>query len=79
MANPIIYGAVGGALILGAYLVELFGHISAENKWFLSANLAGSILLFVYAWMLKSPVFMITNAVWALGSIYELVVCSRND
>lgn len=79
MAEPLIYGTVGGVIILVAYLAELFGHISAENKLFLSANLAGSILLFVYAWMLKSPVFMILNAAWALGSIYELVICARND
>ena len=79
MANPIIYGAVGAVILLAAYLLELFKHIPADNKWFLTANIVSSILLFIYAWMLGSVVFMITNGVWILGSLYELVLCSRRD
>lgn len=70
--NPLFFGIIGGTMVLVAYLAELFEHVSPENKWFLLANLAGSIFLFAYAFMLNSIVFMITNSVWALGSAYEL-------
>jgi lipid-A-disaccharide synthase-like uncharacterized protein len=68
----VVYGAAGGFIVLAAYLAELFEHIEPENKWFLLANLIGSALLFIYAWLLGSSVFMVTNTVWALGSAYEL-------
>jgi hypothetical protein len=70
--NPVIFGAVGGAIILIAYLAELFEHIPPENRWFLTANIVGSAFLFYYAWLLDSIVFMVTNAVWVIGSAYEL-------
>lgn len=76
--NPVVYGAIGGAIILIAYLTELFEHISPENKWFLTANIVGSVFLFYYAYLLDSIVFMITNAVWVLGSAYELWVCRKH-
>ncbi len=72
MVASIIFGAIGGAIILAAYLLELFKHIPPENKWFLLANVIGSAFLFTYALMLENIVFMITNGVWALGSLYEL-------
>lgn len=72
MVSPTVFGAIGGAIVLAAYLAELFEHISAENKWFLLANVIGSSFLLYYAWLLDSIVFMITNSVWALGSAYEL-------
>jgi hypothetical protein len=78
MINPVVYGGIGGAIILIAYLTELFEHISPENKWFLTANIVGSIFLFYYAYLLGSIVFMITNAVWVLGSAYELWVCRKH-
>lgn len=78
MINPVIYGGIGGAIILIAYLTELFEHVSPENKWFLAANVVGSAFLFYYAYLLDSIVFMITNAVWALGSAYELWVCRKH-
>ncbi len=69
----LVYGAIGGVIILIAYLLELFEHVSPENKWFLLANIMGSGFLFYYAWLLDNIVFMITNAVWVLGSAYELL------
>ncbi len=72
MVSPTVFGAIGAAIILTAYLLELFEHISSENKLFLLANIIGSFFLFYYAWLLNSMVFMTTNAVWALGSLYEL-------
>lgn len=72
MVSPTVFGAIGGAIILIAYLLELFEHISPENKWFLLANIVGSAFLFSYAWLLDSVVFMVTNGVWVLGSAYEL-------
>ncbi len=72
MVSPTIFGAMGGAIILIAYLAELFEHVPPENKWFLAANIVGSAFLFYYAWLLDSIVFMTTNGVWILGSAYEL-------
>jgi len=68
-----IIGAVGASIILVAYLLELFEHVSSENKLFLIANIIGSVALVYYAWLLESSIFMIINVVWALGSLYELV------
>ena len=73
MIEPLIFGAIGGAIILIAYLLELFRHIDPYNKTFLAANIIGSALLTYYAYLLNSMPFMILNGVWALGSIYELI------
>ena len=72
MVSPTIFGAIGGAIILIAYLAELFEHVSPENKHFLLANVIGSAFLFYYAFLLDNIVFMVTNGVWILGSAYEL-------
>jgi hypothetical protein len=71
--EPLIIGAIGGAIILLAYLLELFRHIDPYNKTFLTANIVGSALLVYYAYLLDSMPFLILNAVWVLGSIYELI------
>ena len=72
MVAPVIIGSIGAAIIVTAYLLELFEHIDPENKWFLLANVIGSAFLLGYAWLLDSIVFMITNTAWLLGSAYEL-------
>jgi hypothetical protein len=72
MVAPIIWGGIGAAIILIAYLTELFEHISPENRYFLLANIIGSAILVYYSWLLDSMVFIILNAVWTLGSLYEL-------
>lgn len=71
--EPLIFGAIGGAIILIAYLLELFQHIDPYNKLFLAANIIGSALLVYYAYLLDSIPFLILNAAWVLGSIYELI------
>lgn len=71
--EPLIIGAIGGAIILTAYLLELFRHIDPYNKTFLTANIVGSALLTYYAYLLNSLPFIILNAAWVLGSIYELI------
>jgi hypothetical protein len=73
MIEPLIFGAIGGAIILIAYLLELFRHIDPYNKTFLTANIVGSALLTYYAYLLNSLPFMILNAAWVLGSAYELI------
>jgi hypothetical protein len=72
MVVAVVWGAVGAAIILIAYLLELFEHVPPENFWFLLANIVGSGFLLYYAWLLDSIIFMITNTVWMLGSAYEL-------
>lgn len=69
---PIVWGAIGGAILLIAYLAELFERIPPENRWFLTANIVASLFLLYYSWLLDSIVFMVINAVWVLGSLYEL-------
>lgn len=73
MIEPLFFGAIGGAIILIAYLLELFKHIDPYNKYFLAANIIGSALLTYYAYLLSSIPFIILNAVWVIGSVYELV------
>ncbi len=71
--EPLIIGAIGGTIILAAYLLELFEHISPYNKGFLAANIIGSAFLVYYAYLLDSIPFLILNAAWVLGSIYQLI------
>jgi hypothetical protein len=71
--EPLIFGAIGGAIILVAYLFELFRHIDPYNKTFLTANIVGSALLTYYAYLLDSIPFLILNTAWVLGSVYELI------
>jgi uncharacterized membrane protein YGL010W len=70
--EPIVFGGTGTAIILVAYLAELFGHVYYENKWFLTANVVGSALLAYYSLLLDNAIFLTLNCVWALGSLYEL-------
>jgi hypothetical protein len=72
MMEPLIFGAIGGGIILIAYLLELFQHIDPYNKAFLAANIIGSALLTYYAYLLDSIPFIVLNAAWVLGSVYQL-------
>jgi uncharacterized membrane protein (DUF485 family) len=71
--EPLIFGAIGGTIILAAYLLELFKHVDPYNKTFLTANIIGSAFLVYYAYLLDSLPFLILNTAWVLGSIYELI------
>ena len=69
--DALVVGAFGAGIVLVAFLLELFEHVSPENQWFLFANAVGSAFLLWYAWLLNNVVFMTINAVWLLGSLYE--------
>lgn len=57
-------GWAGVALILGAYLGNVFGWWSAENVWYLLANVAGSAALIVEAKRVKNWQPVVLNVVW---------------
>ncbi len=77
MAIDLTIGIAGMVVILVAYLLELFEKVSPKNKGYIIANIIGSALLIIYAWFLNSIPFIILNAVWALGSIADLIKVSR--
>lgn len=67
-----IIGVIGATILLIAFILLEFKRISRRMISFHLLNFIGSSLLFIYAYLIKSYVFIILNIIWALASIYEI-------
>ena len=65
-------GFAGMALVLFAFLMNQFRKWNSESVAYDVANTAGSLLLVIYAVILKSYPFLILNAVWAIVSARDI-------
>lgn len=68
-----IIGILGASIILLAFLLNQFGKWSTESFSYDVANVIGSGILIVYAYLLASWPFMALNAVWFLVSLKGVV------
>jgi hypothetical protein len=73
MDMALIIGLAGMALILAAFVMNVFKKIAAEDITFLWLNLFGSALLTWYAILTNSPPFLILNAVWSAVALWGLL------
>jgi hypothetical protein len=73
MDTTTIVGILGATIILITFLLNQFGRLSAESRWYDGLNALGSLLLIVYAYILWSIPFMILNSVWFLVSLRDVI------
>jgi hypothetical protein len=69
----LIIGIIGMTCILLAFVLEDFGKIKRGGNHYNILNLVGSSFLIYYSITLKSIVFIILNAVWAVVAVYFLI------
>ena len=72
-----IIGILGMVLILLAFFMNQTHRWKDTDLIYDTTNLAGGILLMVYAIMLKSWPFLILNAVWSLVSARDIYLDLR--
>jgi hypothetical protein len=73
MDTTTLIGILGATIILITFLLNQFGRLSAESRWYDGLNALGSLLLIVYAYILWSIPFMILNSVWFLVSLRDVM------
>ncbi|MEM6643024.1 MAG: hypothetical protein AAF616_08605 [Bacteroidota bacterium] len=66
-------GWLGAALLLLAFVLNLFKKIQAEDNLYLLLNLAGSLLLLYNAYQNNALPFVVVNLVWVIFSAVRLV------
>jgi len=59
-------------LILIAFVLDEFHKLSVDSKSSILMNIAGSVLLIIYAYTLDSIPFIILNLVWFTSATYKL-------
>lgn len=73
MNSILIVGLLGMACILTAFILNVFRKLDSHGRVFLLLNLAGSVLLALYAYALGSLPFLILNIVWTIVAIWGLL------
>jgi hypothetical protein len=68
-----ILGILSATLLLGTFIANEWGGLSSESIWYDLFNLVASIGLFVYAYHLGAVPFMVTNGVWGLVSLVDVI------
>ena len=66
-----IIGSTGATLILIAFILEQTHRWKDTSLKYDLVNLVGSVLLIIYAILLRSWPFLILNTVWALVSLRD--------
>ena len=75
----IIIGILGMALILLAFIMEDVKKWKHSDLKYATINAIGSVLLIIYAIILKSIPFIILNGVWAFVSIRDFVMDIKKE
>jgi phosphatidylserine synthase len=68
-----IIGTIGSGVVLIGFLMIQSKKWSSDGQKYLLSNLIGSLLLIVYAIILKSYPFVVLNTIWVAVSLYKLV------
>lgn len=72
--TPMIIGLIGAFLILLAFFMNQIHKWKSDSIIYDITNLAGSLLMTYYSYVLQAWPFLILNIVWAGVSLRELQV-----
>ncbi|MCK5474345.1 MAG: hypothetical protein KAI53_02985 [Candidatus Aenigmarchaeota archaeon] len=79
MIDVIVFGILGMALILLAFVLdEIGGRISRDSVEYNALNVFGALLLLYYAYSIGSIPFLVLNSVWFLVAAIKLGKLSKN-
>jgi hypothetical protein len=67
-----VIGWSGAALIVGAYLLNSFGVLSADDLAYQLMNLAGAVCILVFSVVWKAYPNVVTNAIWSIGAVVAI-------
>ena len=68
-----VIGIVSAVVELSVFVLNQYGKISNENIWYDIINFVCGIGLTVYALSINAFPFIITNTIWALVSLGDVV------
>ena len=68
-----IIGIVSAVVELGAFIANEYGKIENDNIWYDLINFVCGVGLTYYAMSINALPFIITNAIWALVSLGDVV------
>lgn len=69
----LVFGSVGMTLLLVGFAANLLGYLTRESWGYTSLNLLGAAILAAYAYLIRSPPFLILNVVWSCFALYKIV------
>lgn len=72
-----IIGTSGAFIVLFAFLMSQFKIWNQDSLKYDFLNFLGSLLLVIYAILLKSYPFLILNTIWGLVSLKDVVLYFR--
>lgn len=72
-----IFGIVGAAIILVAFILNQTNKLSNDNFYYDLLNFVGSFLLVIYAIVTGAIPFLILNSVWAVASLRDVIFKDR--
>ena len=67
-----IISLIGAMMILAAFALQQMGRWKSDDALYLWANLLGSAILTVIAWIEQQWGFLLMESVWALVSAWSL-------
>ncbi len=65
---------VGVIIILGAYILNVFGVVETKSVLYLSANVIGSVFILGHAFHRRDYQPATLNIIWALVALINLVI-----
>jgi len=71
--NTTLLGATGAAIVLLGFIMNQLKYWDEKELRYEVCNFLGSILLILYAIILKSYPFIVLNTIWALFSLKGII------
>ncbi len=72
-------GVIGMALILSAFIGDLFKKITEDFAVYNIMNIAGALALAYYAYTLNSLPFLVLELIWAIFAGYKLLLIYKGN
>ena len=73
MDISLLVGAIGGVMVLIAFILSSLGKLSRFTYRYMALNGIGAALLIYYAIISKSTIFIFLNIIWVSVEIYYLI------